>query len=187
MRSFHKPEISDSIISTEVNQTPEPVHQFMFPKIRAHQFSSDTKYNSDPLEEYSCINNSSMLTTVVPQLDYLKYRDHHFSRVHYNSPRSQSDSPAVNYFYQPQILQVSPRSKVKVFSYFPISKERKNSIVKQRKSNIKGSKNFNNQPRVLPFINQKSMKAPDSDMKPALTYGDKLWKLYELADLDKKT
>ena len=181
---MHKAEISNSANSTEENQTPEPLYQqFMFPKIRTNQFKDKGYFPQ--VSSSQC--NSPMFTTVVPQLDYLKYRDHHFSKHHAHSPRFQSDSPSFNYFYQPQVIQISPRSKVKVFSCFPIAREENQSNIKRKISKAKHSKNLSTQPRVLPQIAQRLLTCPEIDMKPALTYGEKLWKLNELAALDKKT
>ena len=182
---MHKEEFSYSINSTEENQTPEPmISELKPPKFVSHSYKLDLR--SDVLSplDTSSFSIHSPFTTVVPQLDYLKYRDQHFSKRHTRSPRFHSESPSFNYFYQPQVLQVSPRSKVKVFSYFPIVKEIVHLKSKQKKSKVKNTQMFSNQPRILPAINQK-LTRPDQEMKPALTYGEKLWKLYELASLDK--
>jgi len=125
------------------------------------------------------------LQTEVPHINYLQYRKYHSSKKPKHD-RSQSDSPSINFYYIPQVIRVSPRSTVKVFSNFPIIKHHQRA----NGSKLRGFENripisFGNQTKVLPKIFKKIEK-PRFELNPALTYGEKLWKLHELASLDLK-
>lgn len=125
------------------------------------------------------------LQTEVPHLNYLQYRKYHSSKKSKHI-RSQSDSPSINFFYIPQVIRVAPRSTVKVFSNFPILKPR----ARAKESKLRGFKDripnlYGNQIKILPTISKKAEK-PRFELQPALTYGEKLWKLHELACLDFK-
>ena len=181
---MHKKNKLYSINSTEENQTPESMSEFNLPKIKFPQTSTNGNSYDGSLQT-TLFQNSSRFTTAVPQIDYLKYRDSHFSRARTKSPRFQSDCPQFNYFYQPQILRLSPRSKIKVFSFFPIIKEAlpAKKTHKRNFARMTASK-ISNQPRTFSVISHKP-NPPEKEDKPALLYGEKLWKLYELAELDR--
>jgi hypothetical protein len=123
---------------------------------------------------------SPQFTTKVPQLKYRHYRGYHARRQEHGK-RSESDCEQTNYFYQPQVIRVSPRSKVKVFSYFPILRQDNFSVrkgtKKQEKSNI-------SQQYVLPAISTKT-NSPVRRLPTVMTYGQKLWDLNEVAGIEK--
>lgn len=175
---------SYSVNSTQDNLTPEPSAEIILPKISANRNCKDIKSLS--LSPYESLHfTSSNICSQVPQLDYLMYRDRHYSKKHSKSPRIESESPNINFFYQPQILKISPRSKQKVYSYIPINKNVAPVKTLIRKQGEKSIGKYNNQPRILSSVHKK-INPPEKDLSPAFTYGEKLWKLNELAALDRK-
>ena len=165
---------------TEGNQN---VPEVKFPKITQspNPYTNFTSMSVSP-HETQCYTSSNFCAQV-PQLDYLQYKEKHNSKKRGHKTRYESDSPHFNYFYQPQYIRVSPRSKVKVFSCFPIPEKSPTLKSRTKKNNRLNLSKFNNQPRVLPLINTK-ITPPEQDINPAFTYGEKLWKLNELAALE---
>lgn len=182
---MRKEYFSYSVNSTQDNLTPEPSAEIKLPKINVNGNYREAKSLSLSPYETLCFTSSNMCSQV-PQLDYLMYRDRHNSKKHSKSPRIESESPSINFFYQPQMLRISPRAKLKVFSCIPITKDIVPVKTINRKHGKKNIAKYNNQPRMLPSVHNK-INPPENDLSPAFTYGEKLWKLYELAALDRKS
>lgn len=176
-----------SVNSTRDNVTPDPyLTDFKLPKLGVYSNdAAEHKTTSASPQDFVSITNNS-LHCKIPQIDYGNYREYHFSKRLGSNTRYDSESPKCNYFYQPHTIRVSPRSYVKVFTYFPIANATKSPnkvlVKKVKKKNIP---KYNNSPRVLSLVSNR-VKPPEREIKPAMTYGDKLCRLYDLAALNIK-
>ena len=171
---------------TKMNRSanPTPIRDMKLPGLQSKLgYNADSTVFSTSPE--TTRNIGDFLCIEVPHLTYLKYSKYHRSKKDHQG-RYESESPKCNFYYFPQTLRVSPRSKVKVFTSCPIQKTQNDVIGWQVKS-FKKKRNglVVKQPKVLPSIYQKS-SVVNCDINPAMTYGEKLWKLHELALMDFK-
>jgi hypothetical protein len=168
-------DLSLTIQSTEENQTYSP-NKYKLPRVKI----SNVIYNH-------YLDQASPVTTIVPHLDYLKYSEYHqFSKSNLKKQRLKSETPKFTQLYRPQILQLSPRSRMKIYSCLPVVRESSSDKTNHKDHKQKKTIVFNTQPKVLPLAPQK-IKPVERDYRPALTYGEKLWKLHEIASLDLDT
>jgi hypothetical protein len=161
-----------------------PLRSFKLPKLSSNSVkNAETSAFSTSPETGRNLND--FLSLEVPQLNYLKYRKYHTSKKDHTT-RYESESPKSNYFYLPQTIRVAPRSTVKVFANHPIHQPCNEARGWQFKSLKKKKTNLNvKQPKALPGICGKAASV-NCNIKPALSYGEKLWKLHELALIDFK-
>lgn len=157
------------------------IKNLILPKL-SNQYTDPSVFSTSP-ETVRCV--AEFLQTEVPHINYYQYKKYHASKKPKHN-RSQSDSPSINFYYIPQVIRVAPRSTVKVFSNFQISKPNKRvDRVKNKKFNNRNFPIFGNQAKILPILNKKVEK-PKIEIKASMTYGEKLWKLHELACMDFK-
>lgn len=153
----------------------------ILPKL-SNNYTDPSVFSTSP-ETVRCV--AEFLQTEVPHINYYQYRKYHASKKPKHI-RSQSDSPSINFYYIPQVIRVAPRSTVKVFSNFQISKPYKRPEgVKTKRIQSRNFPVFSNKAKILPVLNKKVEK-PNFEIKASLTYGEKLWKLHELACMDFK-
>lgn len=144
------------ILNSELNTSPSPFYSF-----RSHSQTS-----SFPIE--------------APALSYLKYKPYHISEKPNPNPRKFSNIPLSHEFYRPQRLKISPRARMTVFTKDPIIPEESSKHI-QIKTFKKKLKQLGRQSKVIQSIIKPS--PPLTELGPAWTFGEMMWKLNELAPL----
>ena len=95
---------------------------------------------------------------------------------------SQTQERKVSQLYKPQILYLSPRSKIRIYSTINIGEIRPQKSPQKNLNLI--LKNLSKPHLILNKPNEETCQAIDEPIeyiKPALTFGEKLWRLNEVS------
>lgn len=162
--------------SIETNQTPRMKSQFRFPRISkkdnietAISFSINTPEPTDIFKSFS--HNSK-----TPPLPYKSFRIYHQSTKSRLKKRKTGNF-SVSSSFQSRLSKISLKEKIT-----PMFSKKTNKIELKNKKPAKVQQKFGNQPKALPPA--KAKVDYGIKFKPAINYGDKVWRLSQLASLE---
>ena len=167
-----------SIPLTVKNTIPNLDPVIKFPRILKNESlnTSPSPFNSNRSH-----SQTSSFPTEAPILSYINYKPYHKQENPPNSPRKVSNSPFSHEFYRPQVLRISPRARLTVFTVNPIVSEdsSKKSQVKTFKKKLK---RLGRQSKCIQNFNSKP-NPPLYELGPAWSIGEMMWKLTNLTPL----
>jgi len=159
--------------TTETTQTPEPTTQNRNPRVLKRDDTNTLipTYTDSPLLPE--ISNSFCSNSKTPSLHYQPYRIHHQSLNSRLRTRKKLKSLVNSSLQTKQPRKPEPEK--------PSLKDPKKPISLKHKQPKRVHQKFGTQPKALPPPKPK----PDYGIKikPAMTFGDKLWRLTQLASL----
>lgn len=157
----------------ETTQTPEPTSQYKLPKVLKRDDTNTPipSFTDSPLLPE--ISKSFYNNSKTPSLPYQQFRIHHQSLNSRLKTRKKVDSMVFSSI-QTRLSRKSENEKL-------ILKDPKKTISLKIKQTKRVQQKFGTQPKALPPAKAKL----DYGIKitPAITFGDKLWRLTQLASL----
>lgn len=142
--------------------------------------NSELNTSPSPFYTYRSHSQTSSFPIEAPAISYLNYRPYHISQKPNPNPRKLSGLPPSHEFYRPQKLKISPRARLTVFTKDPIIQEESSKHI-QIKSFKKKLRQLGRQSKVIQSITKPS--PPLTELGPAWSFGEMMWKLSELAPL----
>lgn len=128
------------------------------------------------VERQSSLHGTQRVKTTRP----MKFRRIHKSFEYRAQTSPQKDNSKVFRIYKPQIIEISPRSKIKIYSTVnlsntaPLKKIEKFSL--NVNSTLKPSVNNTKHEETTQMLTETT-----EYIKPAMTFGEKLWRLNEVS------
>jgi len=160
------------------NPIPDLDTSIKFPRILKNESlnTSPSPFNSNRSH-----SQTSSFPTEAPILSYKNYKPYHKQEKLPNTQRKVSNSPFSHEFYHPQVLQISPRARITVFTLNPIvpgdsSKQTRVKTFKKKLQRLgRQSKCVQN--------NASKPNPPLYELGPAWSFGEMMWKLTNLTPL----
>jgi hypothetical protein len=97
-----------------------------------------------------------------------------------SSPKKENRESRVFRIYQPQVIEISPRSKFKIYSTACLT----NTVPLKKVQKFNFSLNFSQKQQTGQTKVEESslvLNEPTDYLKPAMTFGEKLWRLNEVS------